>query len=438
MLPIKLILEDKEAVIRGLEKKNFKGAREAIDQVLAIDDKRKAAQSELDALKAKVNQISKSIGALMKDGKREEAEQAKQQVADIKTQSAALEETMKTAEEERRQLLYTIPNVPYAEVPEGCCAEDNIVVKSNLRECQEGDTVGNWTAVPETGDTEMLPHWDLAKKYNLIDFDLGVKISGAGFPVYTGYGARLQRALINFFLDEAREAGYTEIMPPTVVNTASGYGTGQLPDKEGQMYHCEIDDLYLIPTAEVPVTNIYRDVILDEKELPIKNCAYTQCFRREAGSYGKDVRGLNRLHEFSKIEIVRIDTPEHSAESHKEMLEHVEGLLKKLELPYRILRLCGGDMSFTAAVCYDFEVYSEAQKRWLEVSSVSNFDCYQANRLQCRYRNADKKINLCHTLNGSALALPRIVAALLENNQTPEGIRVPKALVKYMGGELIK
>ena len=438
MLPIKLILEDKEAVIRGLEKKNFKGAREVIDQVLAIDNKRKAAQSELDALKAQVNQISKSIGALMKDGKRDEAEQAKQQVADIKTKSAALEETMKAAEEERRQLLYTIPNVPYSEVPEGNCAEDNLVVKSNLRECQEGDTVGNWTTVPETNGEEMLPHWDLAKKYNLIDFDLGVKISGAGFPVYTGYGARLQRALINFFLDEAREAGYTEIMPPTVVNAASGYGTGQLPDKEGQMYHCEVDDLYLIPTAEVPVTNIYRDVILEEKDLPVKNCAYTQCFRREAGSYGKDVRGLNRLHEFSKIEIVRIDTPEHSAESHKEMLEHVEGLLKKLELPYRILRLCGGDMSFTAAVCYDFEVYSEAQKRWLEVSSVSNFDYYQANRLQCRYRSADKKISLCHTLNGSALALPRIVAALLENNQTAEGIRVPKALQKYMGTDIIK
>ena len=285
---------------------------------------------------------------------------------------------------------------------------------------------------------DALPHWELAKKYDLIDFDLGVKITGAGFPVYKGQGAQLQRALINFFLDEARKSGYTEIMPPTVVNAASGYGTGQLPDKEGQMYHCEVDDLYLIPTAEVPVTNIYRDVILDEKQLPIKNCAYTQCFRREAGSYGKDVRGLNRLHEFSKVELVRIDKPEHSKQSHQEMLDHVEGLLQKLELPYRILRLCGGDMSFTAALCFDFEVYSEAQKRWLEVSSVSNFDNYQANRLKCRYRDENKKTQLCHTLNGSALALPRIVAALLENNQTPEGIRIPKALVPYTGFDMIK
>ncbi|MDY4614834.1 MAG: serine--tRNA ligase, partial [Bacteroidaceae bacterium] len=288
-------------------------------------------------------------------------------------------------------------------------------------------------------ESARLPHWELAKKYNLIDFDLGVKISGAGFPVYRGQGARLQRALINFFLDEARAAGYEEIMPPTVVNQASGYGTGQLPDKEGQMYHCNLDDLYLIPTAEVPVTNIYRDVIIEEKDLPIKNCAYTQCFRREAGSYGKDVRGLNRLHEFSKIEIVRIDTPEHSDASHKEMLAHVEGLLQKLELPYRILRLCGGDMSFTSSICYDFEVYSEAQKRWLEVSSVSTFDTYQANRLKCRVRrSATKKTELAHTLNGSALALPRIVAALLENNQTEEGIRIPKALVPYMGCDMIK
>ncbi|MCQ2266262.1 MAG: serine--tRNA ligase [Bacteroidaceae bacterium] len=438
MLTIKQITDDKEAVIRGLEKKHFTGAREAIEAVLAIDNKRKAAQIEVDALKAQVNQISKSIGALMKEGRRDEAEQAKAQVADIKQRSAELEVEMKAAEDERRQLLYTIPNVPYAEVPEGGTAEENWVVKSNQKECVLGeDTVGNWTANPENGEAK-LPHWELAKQYNLIDFDLGVKISGAGFPVYVGYGARLQRALINFFLDEARKAGYTEIMPPTVVNAASGYGTGQLPDKEGQMYHCEQDDLYLIPTAEVPVTNIYRDVILDERDLPIKNCAYTQCFRREAGSYGKDVRGLNRLHEFSKIEIVRIDTPEHSAESHKEMLAHVEGLLQKLELPYRILRLCGGDMSFTAAVCYDFEVYSEAQNRWLEVSSVSNFDTYQANRLQCRYRNAEKKIQLAHTLNGSALALPRIVAALLENNQTPEGIRIPAALQTYMGTDMIK
>jgi seryl-tRNA synthetase len=365
----------------------------------------------------------------MKEGKKEEAEAAKQQVADIKEQAKALEASMAEASEQLKLQLYTIPNLPYAEVPEGHSAEDNVVVKT-------GGPAVDETAAP---NPDMLPHWELAKKYNLIDFDLGVKITGAGFPVYIGQGAQLQRALINFFLDEARKSGYTEVMPPTVVNAASGYGTGQLPDKEGQMYHCVADDLYLIPTAEVPVTNIYRDVILNEKELPIKNCAYTQCFRREAGSYGKDVRGLNRLHEFSKIEIVRIDTPEHSAESHKEMLAHVEGLLQKLELPYRILHLCGGDMSFTAATCFDFEVYSEAQQRWLEVSSVSNFDAYQANRLQCRYRNADKKIQLCHTLSGSALALPRIVAALLEDHQTPEGIRIPKALQSYMGGaEFIK
>jgi seryl-tRNA synthetase len=309
-------------------------------------------------------------------------------------------------------------------VPEGRTAEDNVVEK----------TGGNLENLPE----DALPHWELAKKYDLIDFELGVKITGAGFPVYKGKGARLQRALINFFLDEARNAGYEEIMPPTVVNAASGYGTGQLPDKEGQMCHATADDLYLIPTAEVPVTNIYRDVILSENQLPIKNCAYTQCFRREAGSYGKDVRGLNRLHEFSKIEIVRIDTPEHSYESLKEMIDHVENLVKKLELPYRILRLCGGDMSFTSAITFDFEVYSEAQKRWLEVSSVSNFESYQANRLKCRYKGADKKTQLCHTLNGSALALPRILAALLENNQTPEGIRIPAALVPYTGFDMIK
>ena len=425
MLTIKQINEDKEAVIRGLEKKKFTEARAAINAVLAADGKRKSAQTELDAVLAEQKTLAKNIGAFMKAGQKEEAETAKARVAELKTRSAELEELKKAAEEERTQLLYTIPNVPYELVPEGTCAEDNVVVK----------TGGQETTLP----VDPLPHWELAKKYDLIDFDLGVKITGAGFPVYKGLGARLQRALINFFLDEAREAGYLEIMPPTVVNEASGYGTGQLPDKEGQMYHCTLDNLYLIPTAEVPVTNIYRDVILEESELPIKNCAYTQCFRREAGSYGKDVRGLNRLHEFSKIEIVRIDRPEHSQQSHDEMLAHVEGLLQKLELPYRILRLCGGDMSFTAALCYDFEVYSEAQGRWLEVSSVSNFDSYQANRLHCRYRRAeDKKIELCHTLNGSALALPRIVAALLENFQTPEGIRIPKALQPYMGCEMIK
>jgi len=439
MLTLKLITENTEKVIKGLEKKHFEGAREAIEQVMAVDKQRRTAQQQLDENLSQAKKLAAEIGGLMKLGKREEAEKVKAQVAELKQQSQALEQQKTQAQQEMTTLLCQIPNIPYDEVPEGTCAECNWVVKSNLKECREGvDTVGNWDTNPEVAEAK-LPHWELAKKYNLIDFDLGVKITGAGFPVYRGWGARLQRALINFFLDEARAAGYEEIMPPTVVNQASGYGTGQLPDKEGQMYHCEVDDLYLIPTAEVPVTNIYRDVIIPEQELPIKNCAYTQCFRREAGSYGKDVRGLNRLHEFSKVEIVRIDTPEHSRESHKEMLDHVEGLLKKLELPYRILRLCGGDQSFTSAICYDFEVYSEAQKRWLEVSSVSNFDTYQANRLKCRIRRqADKKTELAHTLNGSALALPRIVAALLENNQTEEGIRIPKALQPYMGCDMIK
>lgn len=424
MLTLKMIMEQTDKVIAGLEKKHFKNAKETIAKVLELNSKRRSTQNILDKNLSEVNQLSRSIGALMKEGKKEEAEAAKKHVAEIKESNKSLQAEMDKAAEDMQTLLFTIPNVPYDEVPEGNGAEDNLVVKMG----------GMETELPKNA----LPHWELAKKYNLIDFDLGVKITGAGFPVYIGQGARLQRALINFFLDEARNAGYLEIMPPTVVNQASGYGTGQLPDKEGQMYHCNLDDLYLIPTAEVPVTNIYRDVILDEKQLPVKNCAYTQCFRREAGSYGKDVRGLNRLHEFSKVELVRIDTPEHSKASHQEMLDHVEGLLQKLELPYRILRLCGGDISFTAAICYDFEVYSEAQKRWLEVSSVSNFDTYQANRLKCRYRDADKKIQLCHTLNGSALALPRIVAALLENNQTPEGIRIPKALVPYTGFDMIK
>lgn len=424
MLTLKMIMEQTDKVIAGLEKKHFKNAKETIAEVLELNNKRRSTQNILDKNLSEVNQLSRSIGALMKEGKKEEAEAAKKHVAEIKESNKSLQAEMDKAAEDMQTLLFTIPNVPYDEVPEGNGAEDNLVVKMG----------GMETELPKNA----LPHWELAKKYNLIDFDLGVKITGAGFPVYIGQGARLQRALINFFLDEARNAGYLEIMPPTVVNQASGYGTGQLPDKEGQMYHCNLDDLYLIPTAEVPVTNIYRDVILDEKQLPVKNCAYTQCFRREAGSYGKDVRGLNRLHEFSKVELVRIDTPEHSKASHQEMLDHVEGLLQKLELPYRILRLCGGDISFTAAICYDFEVYSEAQKRWLEVSSVSNFDTYQANRLKCRYRDADKKIQLCHTLNGSALALPRIVAALLENNQTPEGIRIPKALVPYTGFDMIK
>ncbi len=459
MLTLKQIYDDKARVIAGLEKKHFSGAAEAIDEVLRLDAERKSAQQYKDAAAAEMNKISKSIGALMAQGKRDEAEAAKAQTGALKAQIAEYDVKMSEAEEAQTKLLLTIPNVPYDIVPDGATAEDNLAV-----------TIGNWPNQPMidaiskngavalrdwdsatdekiaddrltkcSGGEPLAPHWELAKKYNLIDFDLGVKISGAGFPVYIGQGARLQRALINFFLTEANKAGYTEIMPPTVVNAASGYGTGQLPDKEGQMYHCEVDDLYLIPTAEVPVTNIYRDVILEEAQLPIKNCAYTECFRREAGSYGKDVRGLNRLHEFSKIEIVRIDTPEHSDASHKEMLAHVEGLLKKLELPYRILRLSGGDMSFTAALCYDFEVYSEAQHRWLEVSSTSNFDTYQANRLKCRYRRAeDKKVTLCHTLNGSALALPRIVAALLENNQTPEGIRIPKALQPFFGDDMIR
>ena len=439
MLTLKLITEQTDLVIKGLEKKHFAGAKEAIAEVIATDKKRREAQTTLDQNLSEAKKMAAEIGGLMKQGKKEEAEAIKAKVAGLKETNEALKQQMEAAEKELTAQLCQIPNIPYPEVPEGSCAEDNWVVKSNLKECVIGkDTVGNWDANPVV-ETAKLPHWELAKKYNLIDFDLGVKISGAGFPVYRGKGAQLQRALINFFLAEASKAGYEEIMPPTVVNAASGYGTGQLPDKEGQMYHCNLDDLYLIPTAEVPVTNIYRDVILDEKDLPIKNCAYTQCFRREAGSYGKDVRGLNRLHEFSKIEIVRIDKPEHSAESHKEMLAHVESLLQKLELPYRILRLCGGDQSFTSAICYDFEVYSEAQKRWLEVSSVSNFDTYQANRLKCRYRNSEtKKTELCHTLNGSALALPRIVAAILENNQTEEGIHIPAALQPYMGCDLIK
>ena len=424
MLTLKMIIEQTDKVIAGLEKKHFKNAKEAIDKVLELDSKRRSIQNILDKNLSEVNSLSKSIGAFMKEGKKEDAEAAKKRVAELKESNKTLQADMDKAAEDVRNLLYTIPNVPHESVPEGNGAEDNVVEKMG----------GMETELPQNA----LPHWELAKKYNLIDFDLGVKITGAGFPVYIGQGARLQRALINFFLDEARASGYLEVMPPTVVNAASGYGTGQLPDKEGQMYHCNLDDLYLIPTAEVPVTNIYRDVILDEKQLPIKNCAYTECFRREAGSYGKDVRGLNRLHEFSKVELVRIDKPEHSYISLQEMLDHVEGLLKKLELPYRILRLCGGDISFTAALCFDFEVYSEAQKRWLEVSSVSNFETYQANRLKCCYRDANKKIQLCHTLNGSALALPRIVAALLENNQTPEGIRIPKALVPYTGFDIIK
>ena len=424
MLTLKLITEETERVIRGLEKKHFKDAKVAIDNVLAVDKQRREAQKQLDKTKQEAKQMAAQIGSLMKEGKKEEAEAIKAKVAELKTIDKQLQLDMDKAEQELNTLLCAIPNIPNDDVPEGEGAADNVVV-----------TTGG--VMPELGDDAQC-HWDLCKKYNLIDFDMGVKITGAGFPIYVGKMARLQRALEAFFLDEARKSGYLEVQPPYVVNEASGYGTGQLPDKEGQMYHCNLDNLYLIPTAEVPVTNIFRDVILDEKDLPIKRTAYSACFRREAGSYGKDVRGLNRLHQFDKVEIVRIDTPQHSYESLKEMLDHVEGLVKKLELPYRILRLCGGDMSFTSAICYDFEVYSAAQKRWLEVSSVSNFESYQANRLKCRYRRADdKKIELCHTLNGSALALPRIVAAIIENNQTPEGIKVPKCLVPYCGFDIL-
>lgn len=424
MLTLKLINEETERVIKGLEKKHFKGAKEAIENVLLIDKKRREAQQKLDKNKQESNLLSKQIGALMKEGKKEEAETTKQKVAELKANDKLLQTEMDNAEQELIELLCTIPNIPSSEVPEGATAEDNVVVA-------EG---GTKPVLPE----DALCHWDLAKKYNLIDFDLGTKVTGAGFPFYIGKMARLQRALEAFFLEEARKSGYLEVQPPYVVNQASGYGTGQLPDKEGQMYHAQLDNLYLIPTAEVPVTNIFRDVILDEKDLPIKRCAYSACFRREAGSYGKDVRGLNRLHQFDKVEIVRIDKPEHSYDSLKEMLNHVENICKKLELPYRILKLCGGDISFTAALCFDFEVWSAAQQRWLEVSSVSNFESYQANRLKCRYRHTeDKKIELCHTLNGSALALPRIVAAIMENNQTPEGIRVPQVLVPYCGFEML-
>lgn len=423
MLTLKVITENPEAVIQGLAKKHF-DAKELITKVIELDKTRRNTQSVLDANLAELNAISKSIGQLMKEGRKEEAETARAKVTEMKEGNKVLEETKTNAEHEIQTILLQIPNLPHASVPEGKTAEDNLIEKSG-------------GVIPELGD-DALPHWDLAKKYDLIDFELGVKITGAGFPVYKGYGCRLQRALINFFLDNAREAGYLEIQPPYVVNADSGYGTGQLPDKEGQMYHATADDLYLIPTAEVPVTNIYRDVILNEADLPVKNTAYSACFRREAGSYGKDVRGLNRLHQFDKVEIVRIDKPEHSYESLKEMVDYVQSLVEKLELPWRILRLCGGDISFTSALTFDFEVFSAAQKRWLEVSSVSNFESYQANRLKCRYRDENKKTQLCHTLNGSALALPRIVAALLENNQTPEGIRIPKALVPYTGFDLIK
>ena len=424
MLTLKLISEETERVVKGLEKKHFPDARATIDKVLELDKSRREYQQKLDANKQKQNQLSKQIGALMKEGKRSEAEDVKNSVGTLKQVDKELQQSMEKAQNDMTALLLTIPNIASEQVPEGRDAADNVVVK-------EGGVKPKLPA-------DALCHWDLCKKFNLVDFDLGVKITGAGFPIYIGKMARLQRALEAFFLDEARKSGYLEVQPPLVVNQASGLGTGQLPDKEGQMYHAELDDLYLIPTAEVPVTNIFRDEILDEQDLPIKRCAYSSCFRREAGSYGKDVRGLNRLHQFDKVELVRIDTPQHSYESLREMLEHVEGLCQKLELPYHILRLCGGDMSFTSALCYDFELWSAAQERWLEISSVSNFESYQANRLHCRYRRtADKKIELCHTLNGSALALPRVVATIIENNQTPEGIRVPEVLVPYCGFKML-
>ena len=422
MLTLQTINENPQWVIERLAVKQFDG-RDAIMRVVELDRQRKAFQKNRDDNAAELNKMAAAIGALMKQGKKDEANAAKEAVAKLKEQNKEIDDRLKETEQEITDILLTIPNLPYKGVPEGKSAEDNVVEK-------EGGPM------PNLGD-DALPHWELAKKYNLIDFDLGVKITGAGFPVYLGKGARLQRALIQFFLDEAWKAGYVEVEPPYVVNEDSGLGTGQLPDKEGQMYHCQVDNFYLIPTAEVPVTNIYRDVILSQDELPKKNCAYSACFRREAGSYGKDVRGLNRLHQFDKVEIVRIERPEDSYAALEEMKDHVQGLLEKLGLPWHILRLCGGDMSFTSAITFDFEVWSAAQKRWLEVSSVSNFETYQSNRLKCRYRGDDKKTHLCHTLNGSALALPRIVAALLENNQTPEGIIVPECLRKYTGFDII-
>ena len=422
MLTLKQIRENAEGVVERLRKKHFE-AREAIDEVLGLDEIRRNAQQELDASLARQKAIAKEIGDLMKKGAKEQAEAIRAQVASLKELSKKLEDKKAEAEAKIREILLSVPNLPADIVPEGATAEDNVCVKTG-------------GVTPDLGE-DALPHWELAKIYDLIDFELGVKISGAGFPVYKGYGARLQRALVNFFLDNAREAGYLEVQPPYVVNEDSGYGTGQLPDKEGQMYHVGLDNLYLIPTAEVPVTNIYRDVILDEKDLPVRNTAYSACFRREAGSYGKDVRGLNRLHQFDKVEIVCIDKPERSYQRLDEMVAYVETLVTKLGLPWRILRLSGGDMSFTSALTYDFEVFSAAQKRWLEVSSVSNFESYQANRLHCRYRDAEQGVQLVHTLNGSALALPRIVAALLENHQTPEGIRIPEALRPYTGFDLI-
>ena len=422
MLTLQQIKEDPERIIARLAIKGFDG-KQGVNDVIDFDDERRSLQYQNDNLAAELKKYADSIGRLMKEGRADEAAEAKKKVAEIKAQQKEIADRLNVTENAIRDILLGIPNVPCDAVPEGKSAEDNVVEK----------TGGEMPNLP----ADALPHWELAKKYNLINFDLGVKITGPGFPVYIGKGARLQRALIQFFLDEAGKAGYLEVQPPYVVNEASGYGTGQLPDKEGQMYFINEDKLYLIPTAEVPVTNLYRDVIIPADQLPIKNCAYSACFRREAGSYGKDVRGLTRLHQFDKVEIVRIEKPENSYAALEEMKDHVQGLLEKLGLPWHILRLCGGDMSFTSSITFDFEVYSAAQGRWLEVSSVSNFETYQANRLKCRYRAEDKKTRLCHTLNGSALALPRIVAALLENNQTPEGIVIPECLRKYTGFDII-
>jgi seryl-tRNA synthetase len=423
MLSLKYLQENQEEAIKALEIKNF-DAKEIIGKIIDLDESRKATQAEQDATQAEMNSLSKEIGMLFKSGKAEEANAAKAKTGELKNAIAELNSKQNSIVEELNDLLLQIPNIPHSSVPAGKGEEDNVIEK----------TIGEAPSLAP----DAVPHWELAKKYNLIDFDLGVKITGAGFPLYRGKGAILQRALINFFLDENRKAGYEEVIPPLVVNEDSGYGTGQLPDKEGQMYHVTEDNLYLIPTAEVPVTNIYRDVILKGEDFPVKNTAYSACFRREAGSYGKDVRGLNRLHQFDKVEIVQLQHPEKSYETLDEMVKHVEGIIQKLELPYRLLRLCGGDTSFTAALTFDFEVYSAAQDKWLEVSSVSNFESYQANRLKLRFKDKDmKKPQLAHTLNGSALALPRIVAALLENHQTPEGIKIPKALVPYTGFDMI-
>ncbi|MET3126124.1 seryl-tRNA synthetase [Arcicella rosea] len=422
MLQIQQIKENKATTIEGLKRKYFKDAEEIVEKVLVLDEKRRETQVELDTTLAKSNALAKEIGGLMKAGKKEEAETAKAETSALKVRSKELEEVLKSTEAELYEVLVTLPNLPHSSVPAGKTPEENEVVLEN----------GTIPTLPEN----VQPHWDLIKKYDIIDFELGNKITGAGFPVYKGKGARIQRALINFFLDEAINAGYTEIQPPILINKESGFGTGQLPDKDGQMYHATEDDLFLIPTAEVPITNMYRDVILQETDLPIKNAGYTPCFRREAGSWGAHVRGLNRLHQFDKIEIVRIEKPENSYAALEEMSLHVQSILQKLELPYRVLRLCGGDMSFTSALTYDMEVWSAAQGRWLEVSSVSNFETYQANRLKLRMKTEGKS-QLLHTLNGSALALPRILAAILENNQTETGIKIPKVLVPYCGFEEI-